>query len=538
MRSIAEADIAASVKVVRDANAKLAGSVEPLIQDKLRVLTSAHALATKLGNQEEIACPACGQCVPVEKFRDHIAAEQSRLGDIISSFEARKNAIAVLIDHLRVLRGSVLNVHVKAWLEEARAGPNSTYLAWIATLAPETFRQALDGKALTTIETAVSRIVAAAEEASKKDPPEAREIARDQATVEATKLVLQARRISVEIAEIDELTGFLASLERAIRVQIRKRSQAAIGDISSDISEMWEILHPDEPIENVRLIIPENDKAIDVGLRFHGQEQDSPRLTLSEGYRNSLGLCIFLAMARREEFKQRPLFLDDVVVSLDRNHRGMIAEVLEKKFHDRQVVLLTHDRVWYSELKHVLPSSRWSFKTLLPYVSPDVGIRWSHKTTTFDDARAHLQDRPDSAGNDARKIMDSELGLIAEKLEILLPFVRGERNDHRMAHDFLERLKSEGRNRFRKRVDGRYVPHDEAVALFQLVHSLLLSWGNRSSHSQDLVRREAKRLIEECEKVLELFRCLECKKPIWYANAGGPENVQCQCGALLWKYKS
>ena len=80
-------------------------------------------------------------------------------------------------------------------------------------------------------------------------------------------------------------------------------------------------------------------KAIDIALKFYGTEQDSPRLTLSEGYRNSLGLCIFLAMAKREAGNDRPLILDDVVVSFDRNHRGMIVELLEKYFADR------HDRL-------------------------------------------------------------------------------------------------------------------------------------------------------------------------------------------------
>ena len=83
LRSIAEADITASTKAVTDANIALAGSVEPLIQEKLRVLNSAHALVAKLGDDGEIACPACGQSVPVEKFREHVAAEQLRLADII-----------------------------------------------------------------------------------------------------------------------------------------------------------------------------------------------------------------------------------------------------------------------------------------------------------------------------------------------------------------------------------------------------------------------------------------------------------------------
>src|ERR1700716_1596982 len=125
---------------------------------------------------------------------------------------------------------------------------------------------------------------------------------------------------------------------------------------------MWKSLHPGEPIENVRLYLPDDDKAIDIALKFHGKDQDSPRLTLSEGYRNSLGLCIFLAMAKRETDTDRPLFLDDVVVSLDRNHRGMIVQLLEDSFEKRQVLVFTHDRDWYAELRQQLDDNRWKFK--------------------------------------------------------------------------------------------------------------------------------------------------------------------------------
>ena len=186
---------------------------------------------------------------------------------------------------------------------------------------------------------------------------------------------------------------------------------------------MWETLHPGKAIDNVRLSMPiGSDKAIDVVLTFHGLDQESPRLTLSEGFRNSLGLCIFLAMAKRVADTERPLFLDDVVVSLDRTHRGMILELLEKEFSDRQVIILTHDREWYTELRHQLEhDSKWLFKTLLPYETPETGIRWSHKTTTFSDARALLNARPDAAANDARRIMDVELPMIAEQLQIRLP---------------------------------------------------------------------------------------------------------------------
>src|SRR4051812_14228943 len=113
LRSIAETDVTTSVKSVRDANTALAKSVEPLIQEKLRVLNSANALIAKLGDDGEITCPACGQSVPTDKFKDHVAAEQTRLSEIIEAFDARMNAILVLADKLKALKANVANTHVK-----------------------------------------------------------------------------------------------------------------------------------------------------------------------------------------------------------------------------------------------------------------------------------------------------------------------------------------------------------------------------------------------------------------------------------------
>jgi Uncharacterized protein conserved in bacteria len=271
-------------------------------------------------------------------------------------------------------------------------------------------------------------------------------------------------------------------------------------------------------------------------LNFHGVEQDSPRLTLSEGHRNSLGLCIFLAMAKRGSKKDGPVFLDDVVISLDRNHRGMIVELLKKEFGGRQVVILTHDRDWYSELRHQLGSSDWQFKALLPYESPSTGIRWSHFTTAFGDARAHLQTRPDSAGNDARKIMDVELALVAEQLQVRMRFLRAEKNDKRMAHDFLERLVSDGKRCFEKRDGHGYGVCADEIRSLEEADTLLVSWGNRASHTFDVERPEASKLIDACEKALECFACALCGKRVWFADAGGPESVQCQCGQIRWRY--
>ncbi|WP_315766935.1 MULTISPECIES: AAA family ATPase [unclassified Bradyrhizobium] len=536
LRTLAELDFPAAVNAVRNSNAQLAGSIEPLITEKLAVLQSADAFAEKLEGDSAVDCPACGQEIAADAFKAHVEAEQQRLGNIIAVFDQRRAAVSTLIDNLKTLKTALGKAELATWRAAANDGELKQHLEWIEASDPESYRRFLREDDLGTIETYGRAIASAAAIASRDAPPDIAELSRDKMTVEAARAVAEAQALAEEIARIEGLAAFISALEAGIRSEIRQRSEEVISEISDDIADMWKALHPGEPIDNVRLFLPDEDKAIDVALRFHGKDLDSPRLTLSEGYRNSLGLCIFLALAKREAGNDRPLILDDVVVSLDRNHRGMIVDLLKEQFADRQVIIFTHDRDWYAELRHQLDGRSWGFKALLPYETPELGIRFSQRTSSFADARANLKDRPDSAGNDARKIMDVELALIAERLEVRLPYLRGERNDHRMWSEFLDRLVADGKKCLQKKSGADYPCYNAGLDDIDAARRLLVSWGNRSSHSSDVVRSEATKLIEACEKALNVFQCSACRQPLWMADAANKEWVQCQCGELRWRY--
>jgi len=536
LRGLAELDFAGAVRAVRDANAQLAGSVDPLITEKLAVLESAEAFAARLEDGGEIQCPACGEPIAADAFKAHVKSEEARLGNIIAVFEDRSVAVSRLIDRLKALKAALGKAEIKEWRASASATALKADLEWTDGCEPESYRRSLGEADLEAIVTHGPPLAATADEASCDAPPAIAELSGDRATIDAAKSVFESQALVVEISRIENLIAFINAIETGIRAEIRERSEAVITEISADIGAMWAMLHPGEPIENVRLHLPDEDKAIDISLRFHGKDQDSPRLTLSEGYRNSLGLCIFLALAKRETGSDHPLILDDVVVSLDRNHRGMIVDLLKSQFADRQVIIFTHDRDWYAELRHQLDERQWGFKALLPYETPEFGIRWSERTTSFDDARANLKGRPDSAGNDARKIMDIELALIAEKLQVRLPYMRGERNDRRTSNDFLERLLADGNKCLQKKSGADFGCDTAGLDALDVARRLLVTWGNRSSHSQDVVRSEASKLIDVCEKALDVFQCGSCHKALWLADAGGKEWVQCQCGELRWRY--
>jgi hypothetical protein len=537
LRNLANEEIAPDATAIRAAEETLQASMEPLIREKLRLLeaTSAYA-ASYLNGEDSLHCPACGQAIETDAFKGHVATELERLKEIDKTFKVRNDAIISLLSAVGRIKRHAASEALAAWIAGLRSGPLVAHLTWLEGFnvnRPEAFSIERD---LSASESHCLGMIAAATEASAGSPPQLTELAEHKTLVEGARRIFEAAPLS---GEIDGLTGaiqFLDVLQRNIREEIRAKSTAEIEAISGDVQAMWMILHPTAPIDQVRLYLPEDDKAIDIALCFHGKEQYSPRLTLSEGYRNSLGLCIFLALAKRETPNDRPVILDDVIVSFDRNHRGLLVELLQKEFAERQIIIFTHDRDWFADLRRQLDSSKWGFRALLPYDRPEIGIRWADNAGGFEAARAQINSRPDGACNDARKIMDVELSIVAEKLQLRLPYLRGERNDHRTGSDFLKRIMGDCPACFRKKEGDEYKASPDVVGLLDAADKLLMTWGNRGSHTQDVTRNEAIKLIDACESALSVFNCQQCTRKIWFTEAANPEFVQCSCGGLRWRY--
>ena len=537
LADLANVKFESDVATIRRANGALASEADPLVSEKLAVLQAVEPFAKKLPEGREIHCPACGRSVPAIQFRTHVAEEMLRLSEIRNTFTARAVAMANISDSVKILKGSLGKPDLKVWKEELSKLVPPDHIQYLDSVDADRVRARCEETDLLQIETKLQTIVDAAAGGSSQALPDIRDLIKDKAIVEAANEILKGASQFVRLGEAEALIRMIQGLEKLTRDQIRLRAGAVIGEISDDIKNMWSILHPGEAIQDVHLYVPkETDKAIDIGLMFHGKEQNSPRLTLSEGYRNSLGLCIFLAMAKREAKADRPVILDDVVISLDRNHRGMIVELLAKEFGGRQVLVLTHDRDWFVELRQHLAGGDWGFKVLMPYEGPEVGIRWSDRGTAFDDARAQLKDRPDSAGADARKIMDVELSVAAKALHLKLPYLRFDKNDRRTAHEFIERLVADGPRCLQKRNGAGFGPYPEALEAMKLADRLLITWANHAAHSFDVVRPEATKLIDACEGALRSLYCPSCRKPVWLTEDSGHDLVQCHCGTLRWRY--
>lgn len=93
-------------------------------------------------------------------------------------------------------------------------------------------------------------------------------------------------------------------------------------------------------------------QALWLDVRFRTISLDEPQNFLNEARLSALGLAIYLA-GRLALVQSVPpdalklLVLDDVLIGLDQSNRIPVLDLLENQFRDWQIVLLTHDRLWF-----------------------------------------------------------------------------------------------------------------------------------------------------------------------------------------------
>jgi energy-coupling factor transporter ATP-binding protein EcfA2 len=101
-------------------------------------------------------------------------------------------------------------------------------------------------------------------------------------------------------------------------------------------------------------------------LRYRDHEPPNPLAFLNESRLTACGLALWLAALLRTrphtlapgQTYPRVLVLDDLLLSLDMDHRIPLVEMLKEQFSEWQVFLLTHDAGWFEIAKSYLPE--WS----------------------------------------------------------------------------------------------------------------------------------------------------------------------------------
>ncbi|MFV0416094.1 MAG: AAA family ATPase [Chthoniobacterales bacterium] len=114
--------------------------------------------------------------------------------------------------------------------------------------------------------------------------------------------------------------------------------------ISGDFARLYARIHEGEEIETIKLYLHPSKKAsAQFDGTLFGKEEASPVAYLSESHLDTLGLCLFLALEKRENPEKTILCLDDAIASVDEAHMERLYHLLlDEAAHFHHVIISSH----------------------------------------------------------------------------------------------------------------------------------------------------------------------------------------------------
>ncbi|MHB8065245.1 MAG: AAA family ATPase [Ruminiclostridium sp.] len=168
----------------------------------------------------------------------------------------------------------------------------------------------------------------------------------------------QINKFSSNYNKSDKALKFAFKWKETLENQRKIEVQAIYNSIKEQINYFYCKLHPRdikcELVGGINLCVKDTgggSALLQAG--FHNKLAEDPRGYYSESHLDTLGLCIFLALYKKETDKNnsaRLLVLDDVLTSVDAPHRKRVAELILSEFKEHQIIITTHDIVWCNDL--------------------------------------------------------------------------------------------------------------------------------------------------------------------------------------------
>ena len=512
--------------------------------DKLRLsdfLTKGQAVID-VDTYTDDACPFCLSPFDLAKLQRDVAARLAEMAEIQGKLDAAKGLKDTLLQTISGIGTRIKSIaetykdlsDYKTLVESATAaiillrtyykGLVDAFDALTVFEPPEGFNDALSAFRSQCEGSAVK----AKEDAGKLGLTELeKKVANALSTLETLGRQVRdferAQRI-IDVYEAQILT-LSAIFERFVTVQ-NAALQAVLDTISADVGRFYQKLHPKESVDDVRLTMV-GEEGVEFEYSFHGTPTQPPRKYLSESHLNSLGVVLFLANARIFNKKAKFLVLDDIVTSFDTSHRRRLLRLLRDEFSDWQIIILTHENIWFDIIKKEMAQHGWLFHEVR---SDDAnGILLENSPATLKEIIEQKKGKEDVT-NDLRKLLELVLKNICHALEVKVAFRFNDINEKRMADEMISQLRSTLKDKS---------PDLLKTQIFSdLAGSALIA--NLVSHDNPdkIVGADIDVLLEDIEKLVALFICKDCGRHMRAdISVPGAKAISCKCGKsqIPWK---
>ncbi len=173
--------------------------------------------------------------------------------------------------------------------------------------------------------------------------------------------IAQHNAISTHLATIDELNQSLAmkhsvsqrlgAILTVVEQERKQHVQNTVDGISGTVSDLYARIHPDEPLGEPSFgIKPNTIGSLTMKGKFGNSSDVPPVAYYSEAHLDTLGLCVYLALAKQSG--NALVVLDDVLMSVDDPHLDRVIEIINEEAPNfGHVIITTHSRAWFDRVR-------------------------------------------------------------------------------------------------------------------------------------------------------------------------------------------
>lgn len=243
------------------------------------------------------------------------------------------------------------------------------------------------------------------------------------------QLKAAVERYDTNAARVKELTDLIPKIDSALAQCVEERQKFTDGiitEIAQEVGKLYEKVHPGEGLDTIALELdPKKRASIELKADFSGHDAP-PQAYFSQSHLDTLGLCVFLALAARDRADETVLILDDVLGSVDEPHvERVIGMIYEISTQFKHTIVTTHYRPWREKYRWgwLKPGQSCQFVELTGWGIDD-GIRIISSLPEVDRLRALLAESPidpQAICSKAGVILEAVLDYLTLKYECAVP---------------------------------------------------------------------------------------------------------------------
>lgn len=331
--------------------------------------------------------------------------------------------------------------------------------------------------------------------------------------------------------EIEKFKEIYHELNQIIKDDIQNR----FDEVSELIKQYFAKLRNDKDIKDIQitynLSARAESRSAEIELLYYNIEVKPAYKVLSESLLSSLGISVYLACVKMFNVDTKFIILDDVINSLDGQNRPKLIDLLIEEFSNYQIIIFTHDRLWFDLIKNRCPN--WIKKKIIDWdynSGPQIGLALSTK----DELHSMLKDdsQAERAGREFGVHVEGKLNQLAENLEAKLKY-RYMKQDPPSLKELFDALNA----RFKE------LRQKGAIATSHSIMSTIGKASNddpfirnvcshdRQNYESSLGAQEVELIVDQWfEEIEQAIGCNECNEMIYFNRKAN--KVTCPCGLV------